>query len=502
VYDLATNGNYSLTLGAGKWRVAGFYEINAFGGAFLGSAVKVDVPAGGTITLNLTVPYTAPAAMKGTLTIRNVPNNDQVYDINLLICPSYAPYTGGLVPIACVYSYASSPGPSSTPGDVTGAYSLAGLPPGQWLGYVGFCAQSGCETNSFHSKAFTLYAGRTSAIDFGTDFLLRNQALLTGTIAVTGAPSGFSDPVGISACESGTSICQVLYEIPGGFYNLVLNAGTWDVKGFYLAVPYNNAVDGPTQTVVLSNRQVMDLPINIPYQIPGTATGTITVRGIPTGIKVNSYTMLACPAAEPWNGGIPAPECVSEFSGPAGFGYGPADRSKVKSTNPLFHPPAGVTGHAKAPYNVYWLPTLTPGAWLLYPGYQTVFGSVVDTSAKTVTVVSGQTTTRNVSVPYQHPTQGAVRGSVNVIGAPSSYYQTGVEACTAPPTSTSCPGEHDAYSQQNGSYTLLLSPGTWWLAGFVDIYGPTGVSHSVSSPKMANVVAGAEIKRSFTVTVS
>ncbi len=502
-YALATNGHYSLTLAAGSWRVAGFYEINAFGGPFLGPDVEVNVPAGGTTTLNATVPYTAPAAMKGTLTVRNVPTNDEVYEVTLLICPSYAPYNGGPAPIVCVSSYANNPVPTSTPGSVSGSYSLAGLPPGKWLGYAGFCAESECVTNSFHGKAFTLVAGRTTSIDFGTNFLLRDQALLTGTIAVTGAPAGFSDPVGISVCESGNSNCQVVYEygVQGGVYDLVLNAGVWNVKGFYLASPYDNAVDGPTQTVVLSDRQIMNLPINIPYQVPATATGTITVKNLPSGVKVTSYTMLACPAFEAWTGGIPAPECVSEYSGPGGFGYGPADRNQVKNSNPALRPPAGVTGHAKAPYNVYSLPTLTSGVWLLYPGYQTVFGSVIDPTAKAVTVKSGQTTQRNVSLPYRPPALGAVTGTVNVVGAPPNF-ETGVEACTAPPTSTSCAGEQDAYSQQNGSYTSLLAPGTWWLAGFVDVYSSSGLTRSISSPKVTNVVAGTEIKKNFTVSVS
>ncbi len=504
VYALATDGNYTLSLAAGKWRVAGFYEINALGGAFLGSSVVVHVPSGGKVTLDLTVPYTPPAALKGKITVRNVPDNDPIYQLNLIICPSYAPYSGGQVPIACVNAYAPAPGPSSTPGSVTGSYSLTGLPPVQWTGYVGFCAESGCTINSYHGTTFTLNPGETSTVDFSSNFLLRDQALLTGTIAVTGAPPGFSDPVGISACESGSgsSNCQVLYEIPGGVYNVVLNAGIWNIKGFYLSSPYDNVVDGPTQTVSLSSRQVMDLPLNVPYQVPGTATGTITVDGLPAGVKVTAYTMLACPISEPWSGGLPAPECVSEYSGPGGYGYGPADHGKVKSSDHLFLPPAGVTEAARHPYNTYVLPTLTSGTWLLYPGYQSVFGSVVDPSPRAVSIDSDRTTTKNVSLPYQQPSQGAVTGTVVVIGAPANGFQSGVEACTVPPTSTSCPGEVDAYSQQNGSYTMLLAPGTWWLSGFVEVYGSSGVIKSTSSPRAVQIVAGAQTKRDFTVTAS
>jgi hypothetical protein len=499
VYDLATNGNYSLTLGAGRWRVAGFYENNAFGGVFLGSATVVKVRSGHTVRLDLTVPYTAPAAMTGTLTVHNVPLNETVFQISLEICPSFAPQAGGL---PCVSTYVNNP--AQLQETVSGSYSLAGLPPGSWVGYVGLCSESGCWTNVFHRKAFTLASGQTTAINFATNFLLRDQAEVGGPITVTGAPAGFSDALGVSLCAAGTSNCEEFYG-SGDTYAAVLNAGAWNVKAFYLAAPYDNAVDGPTQTVVLSNRQVKYLPLTVPYQAPGTATGSITVKNLPAGIKVTSYTMLACPVAEPWNGGIPAPECVSEYSGPGGYGYGPADRNQVKkSSNPLLNPPAGVTGrHAKAPYNVYSLPTLTPGLWLLYPGYQTVLGSLIDPSAKAVTVKSGQVTRHNVSVPYQQPSDGAVTGTVDVVGAPGfNYSDTGVEACTAPPTSTSCPGEQLGFSQQYGEYTLLLAPGTWWLAGFADVYNTGGLSHFISSPKKANVAAGSVTKKSFTVTIS
>ena len=57
-------------------------------------------------------------------------------------------------------------------------------------------------------------------------------------------------------------------------------------------------------------------------------------------------------------------------------------------------------------------------------------------------------------------------------------------------------------AEQDGSYTMLLAPGTWWLSGFVDVYSSTGVSQSTSTPRAVPVVAGAELKRNFTVTAS
>jgi hypothetical protein len=226
------------------------------------------------------------------------------------------------------------------------------------------------------------------------------------------------------------------------------------------------------------------------------------VRGLPADVTVESYTMLACPAAEPWTGGLPAPECVNEYSGPAGFGYGAADRGQAKSANAAANPPAGYAGAAKSPVNVYSLPTLTAGTWLLYPGYQTVFGSVSDTKGKAVTIASAKTTTRNVTVRYQQPSQGAVTGTVTVVGAPANGdYESGVLACSGLPTEGSCPGEIQTGSQQNGSYTLLLEPGTWWLEGFVDLFGGPTLNQSTSTAKKVVVTAGTEPTKSFTVTV-
>ena len=174
---------------------------------------------------------------------------------------------------------------------------------------------------------------------------------------------------------------------------MVLDAGQWNVKGFYLAEPFDNAVDGPTQLVTLVKKQTTNLYLSVPYQVPGTATGSITVTGLPSGIKVQSYTVLACPSAEPWSGGIPAPECVSEYSGPGGFGYGAADRGEKKSSDAAANPPAGFAGAPKTPINAYSLPTLTPGTWLLYAGYQTASGSATNMSGTPVSITSGQTKT-------------------------------------------------------------------------------------------------------------
>ncbi len=503
VYALASDGVYTLSLSAGTWRMSGFYENSGFGGAFLGAAQTVTVPAGGTVHLDLSVPYEKPASLSGTITVKNVPPIDPVEQLSVLLCPSYAPYNGVSSSIACVNGYGSNMTVSN--GTATASYSLSGLPPVMWTAYPSFCAESGCGTNARKGVAVTLTPGGSGTANVSTNFLLPGQALLTGTISVTGAPTDFSDEVGVTACPQGQSAvigCHEFYGISGNGYAMVLAAGRWSVKGFYLAQPYDNAVDGPTEVVTLAKKQTMNLYLSVPYQVPGTATGTITVPGLPAGVTVESYTMLACPAAEPWTGGLPAPECVNEYSGPSGFGYGAADRGQAKSANAAANPPAGYAGAAKSPVNVYSLPTLTAGPWLLYPGYQTVFGSVSDTKGKPVTITSGKTTTRNVTVKYQQPSQGAVTGSVTVVGVPANGdYESGVQACSGLPADGVCPGEIQTGSQQNGAYTFLLSPGTWWLEGFVDLFGGTTLNQSTSPARKVVISAGTELTKNFTVTV-
>ena len=104
-------------------------------------------------------------------------------------------------------------------------------------------------------------------------------------------------------------------------------------------------------------------------------------------------------------------------------------------------------------------------------------------------------------MPYKQPSQGAVTGTVTVVGAPANGFEAGVFACTGLPTAGSCPGQVEAFAEQNGSYTVLLAPGTWWLEGFVDLFGGPSESQSTSPAKKVVVTAGTELTKNFTVTV-
>ena len=124
----------------------------------------------------------------------------------------------------------------------------------------------------------------------------------------------------------------------------------------------------------------------------------------------------------------------------------------------------------------------------------------MDTTGTTVTVEAGSTTSHGLSVPYQPVTVGAVVGQLSVVGAPSEGFEAGVEACTAPPTATSCPGEQAVYIETGSADQLPLPAGTWWVAGFVQLF--TGNDDQfISAPRQVTVSVGAQHKVNFTVTV-
>jgi len=312
-------------------------------------------------------------------------------------------------------------------------------------------------------------------------------------------PPGFSEPTAISACQVGGGTCETFFGYGGNTITLLLTAGQWSVNGFYLVSPFNNAVAGPAQTVTISGGKVTAVALAVPYQVLGTAAGTIHVTGARGRVPITAYTVLACPASSPWTGGFTPPQCVNEFSGPGGFGFGgPGLAVPSRMGRASSH------AVARTPFNLYQLPTLTSGPWILYPGYRTVFGAYTDPSGTTVDITAGQTTTSKLAVPYQTPSVGVVEGKVVVIGAPiSGGFQSGVRACSAPPTGTSCPNAQEAYNQSSSLYQLVLQPGTWWVSGFVDVFGiGAGVNESTTQPVVVTVTSGSRTTENFTVKVA
>ncbi len=518
-YTLAEGGTYTLSLTAGTWDVAAFYEINPFGGVFLGTFETVTVPSGGSVTENLTVAYQKPSTLKGQVRVTGVPKGLPVQELSVLLCPSYAPYNGVDQSIACVNDYSDGNGNSITSWN----YKISGLPAGSWTAYPGYCTEYGCPINAQAGTPVTLVAGRTAKANLTTPFLIPGEGLLSATVTVTGAPAGFDDQVAVTACPTDTTDqCQTFYPDEGlegvvppdgvDSVTVLLIAGSWTVTGMYLADPFDNAVPGPSQTVTVTGGDTTTVPLTVPYQVPGTAAGSITVSGLPPHTKVLDYTVLACPASAPYDGIEVSPECASEYSGPAGSGSGgsgvivgsegtaagPAARTAARPH--ALRPPAPRREHARSPYDAYQLTSLTPGPWILYPGYETAFGSYMDPTGTTVTVTAGSTTDQALSAPYQPVTVGAVVGQLTVVGAPSEGFEAGVEACTAPPTAISCPGEQAVFVETGSAYQLPLSPGTWWVAGLVQLFTGNG-DQFISAPRKVTVRVGTQHKADFTVTV-
>ena len=493
-------GAYSLPLTVGKWRLAGFYEVHQFGGAFLGTPRVVSVAADKKVTEHFTVAYRKPAALKGRITVTGVPAGAQIQELSLVLCPSYAPLKSEFPSIACVNRYSSQFGDS-------GGYSIGGLPPGAWTTYAGFCTQFGdefeCLTDIKGGKPVTLVGGQTSTADVTTPFIVPGNGLLSGTATVTGAPAGFSDPVAVSACQKGNENCQTVQVSGADKYTLLLGDGTWYVNALYQAPPFYNSINGPTVAVTIRSGRHTTHDLTAPYQVLGTAAGAITVIRAPRNVPIESYTVLACPASAPWTGGFASPTCLTEYSGSGGFGGFLIGDIVPTSLSEVSHAAAPQAGSSTPPLNSYQLSTLTPGGWLLYAGYATEFGSYTNPVGTGVTITAGASTIRNLSVPYQIPTVGAVSGSVSVIGAPANQFESGVEACSAPPTTTSCTDEQDAYNESNGDYQLALSPGTWWVAGDVYVYSNESTEDETITPaREVTIRAGVQTTENFTVVVS
>jgi hypothetical protein len=106
--------------------------------------------------------------------------------------------------------------------------------------------------------------------------------------------------------------------------------------------------------------------------VTGALSGTITVTGVPSNVKIKTYYVYACPEATPWTTGSPPATCsVAE--------------SAKKS-------------------NAYDFPALTPGDYLLYPGYITKGGGgyvrMKTTQKPSVIVLPSQTVMKDMTLKY------------------------------------------------------------------------------------------------------
>ena len=86
-----------------------------------------------------------------------------------------------------------------------------------------------------------------------------------------------------------------------------------------------------------------------------------------------------------------------------------------------------------------------------------------------------------------------------MIGSPSGNAEAGVLACSAPPTTTSCPDEQLTFTGADGSYELALTPRHWWAEGVVVTLGLTGETIQTGPVQKVTIKAGIVTTANFTV---
>ena len=216
---------------------------------------------------------------------------------------------------------------------------------------------------------------------------------VTGTVAVTGAPAGFTPSVvGAGACpepDPGNALCSSpQYALAsGGSYTLSLSPGSWVVWGFYEATFGSGAYLGAPHVVTVPPGGTVVLDTTVPYAKPATVKATVAVTGLPAGMQLTSASVVLCPVGITDSGsGQPLP-CAS---------------SEMYLATPTSAPVA-VT-----------LTGLPAGQWTAYPTYCTVFGCSNPTpSPKAVVTTAGHTTRARLTTPYQVPQNGLVNFSVD-----------------------------------------------------------------------------------------
>jgi hypothetical protein len=487
-FNFSSYGHYSLSLNPGNWVVYGFYETNYFSGLFLGAPHLESVGSGDNLSLSTTVPYAKPASVNVTIGVTGLPAGITVNATSVVLCPAGVPYDGIVLSNNCVQGSSGNYPPSPTPG----VFTISNLPAGQWTAYPGYCTLYGCVVNPKVSKSVTTVAGRTARVHLTTPYLVPPNGQLTTTVSVSGAPAGFNDSVGFIACRT-TSNFTSCNGGSGSPNSVILGDGIWTVSGFYVVAPFGNYVMGPAQNILIQGGQTTSLALDVPYQVLGTASGTIKIAGIPANVHPTSYSISACPVG----GGNPFNfiSCVYEYSSTGNYSYGAADtkrlgRSAQRGTLPKA---AGVK------INTFDLTTLTPGLWDIQVSYQTQFGYFSPQNDTVVNVTAGKTTTTTVKIPYQVPTFGIVKGTLSVVNlaGPTS---TTVRACSSDPSAGICTNEVEAYVYGAGPYQLQLAPGTWWVQGVAYNYvGPT-VRTTVTTPKQVSVTDGSQSLANFTIT--
>ena len=297
---------------------------------------------------------------------------------------------------------------------------------------------------------------------------------ISGTVTVTGAPTGFSPGViGAGACPFVTHhqpLCAApVFALANfGSYNLPLNPGTWVVYGFYENTIYGGAFLGAPHVVTMESGASLVFDATIPYAKPATVHVSISVSGLPSYSPVQSSYAVLCPVGIPYNGvDVPLP-CVQ----------------------------GGTSSYPPSPTPLdFSLPGLPAGQWTAYPGYCTEFGCATNPFVgEPVTTAAGQTSRVRLTTGFLVPPEGQLNATASVVGAPAGFNDpVGIEACQ-----TGQYGYCDASSGSGGGLSSLILPdGVWTVSAFYTV-SPFG--NAISGPSQTLIIQGGKIKtRSFVV---
>jgi hypothetical protein len=491
-YAVSGNATFSFKLKAGTWDFQSFYALSPDGGAFLGGTASVEVTADSTTTKDFTVPYKTPGSVKGTVSVTGVPSGVTVEDKSVIACPSYAPNPNAAGAILLCAQSAGS-----------GSYSLTTLAPGTWILYVTYQTEFG-ETTASKGTTVDVVSGATQKVDVTTTYQLPASGVVSGAAVVTSAPAGFNGLEAVIACKgSKVSLsCSSLAgtDTTGTTYSLTLPDGKWTLAMIYELQPYGGLEIGPSHSVTVSSGQKIKLAVAVAYKAPGTIRGQVAVSDVPSGVSVQTYSVLACPAGSPYNGDSANPGCAAESSG-LGTGIALAhgaiaSASATRHAGAFERLDAGSTLKDRSANagDQYSMP-LPPGKWLLYPGYSTVYGTAISKTGTPVTVTSNKSVTTDLTLAYQPSDDGLVTGTVTLLDEPATLGVGvfGVEACKAP--APKAIGDLCAYGTTqigpNGTYQLALPAGTWWVAElylYVEIQGDFGEGIPRAGPSKKVVV--------------
>jgi hypothetical protein len=473
---LASGGPYTLTLKTGNWNLQGFYLLG-LGGIILGAPTTVTVQAGETETVDFTVAYQKTGSVKGSVSVTKVPTGTGISGKTAEACPSYAPNPNEVsAELVCA------------DGDGSGNYSFTTLSPGTWILYPTYETKFGQSVGK--ATSVMVVSGVTRTVNLSTPFLPPPGGIVTGSVKVSSFPSGSNDPVGVLACK-GSSVsfsCASLQgdqvSGSGASYGMPLDTGTWTLAAFYEPQPYGGLQYGPAKTVHVVAGKTVTLPLAMVYKSPGAVSGKVTVSGVPDGINILNYSVLACPAGSPFDNNPLDPECAGETSGVI-----TSPLLGELGANTKIGSGRSVRAASSSTSGTYSLP-LPPGNWLLYPGYSSGFGPTVSTSGTPVTVTADGTATGNLTVAYQTPTDGLISGTTSLLDAPTAIGElglggvAGVEACPSP-ASTS-PNETCSNVTMSigpsGDYQLAVPAGTWWIAELYWDLLPLGGGASTGEP--------------------